>query len=115
MAILLGEPPRSACAPAVPPPVPVPVLLASGMLDHLTVEAYGDQQPLTALAQTALQGTTLVVRPFDPSVSGGLGPWLVWCNGTLHTWMPVQQRVRVRAREWLRGPWGWGPAFAAAL
>ncbi|KAA0163012.1 hypothetical protein FNF31_03067 [Cafeteria roenbergensis] len=40
---------------------------SAGMLDHLTVEAYGDQQPLTALAQTALQGTTLVVRPFDPS------------------------------------------------
>jgi len=34
-------------------------------------DAYGEMQPLTALGQIALQGTTLVVRPFDPSVSLG--------------------------------------------
>ena len=40
------------------------------MLDHVQVEAYGERQPLTALAQIALKGPTLiVVNPFDSAVS----------------------------------------------
>jgi hypothetical protein len=39
------------------------------MLDHVTVEAYGETQPLTALAQIALKNAQLImVNPFDSSV-----------------------------------------------
>ena len=43
---------------------------SAGMLDSVPVSAYGDTVPLSQLAQVALkQGNTLVVSPFDPSVS----------------------------------------------
>lgn len=43
---------------------------SAGMLDSVPVQAYGDTVPLSQLAQVALkQGNTLVVSPFDPSVS----------------------------------------------
>jgi ribosome recycling factor len=42
---------------------------SAAMLDHLLVDAYGSKQPLPSVAQAALQGPVLVVRPFDPSVS----------------------------------------------
>jgi hypothetical protein len=42
----------------------------AGMLDHVPVEAYGERQPLSGLAQIALRNPTLlVVNPFDAAVS----------------------------------------------
>jgi ribosome recycling factor len=39
------------------------------MLDHVAVDAYGEKQPLTALAQISLKNPTLfVVSPFDTAV-----------------------------------------------
>lgn len=40
------------------------------MLDHIMVEAYGERQPLTGLAQIALKNANLlVVNPFDSAVN----------------------------------------------
>lgn len=42
------------------------------MLDHVRVEAYGEMQPLSALAQIALKNPTmLLVNPFDAAVRVG--------------------------------------------
>ena len=44
------------------------------MLDHVTVEAYGERQSLPGLAQIALKNANLiVVNPFDAAVR-----W--WCG-----------------------------------
>ena len=45
-------------------------IASAAMLDHITVNAYGEKHPMTAMAQVALKGANaLVVSPFDSSVS----------------------------------------------
>src|SRR6185436_6699329 len=48
---------------------------STALLDHVQVEAYGTKVPLTQVAGLSSPGPTLIVaQPFEPSLSGAVGP-----------------------------------------
>jgi ribosome recycling factor len=63
----------------------------AGMLDHVRVEAYGEMQSLTGVAQIALKSPILlVVSPFDSAVRRCSAVSTYQDNGQMNLWSSVQ-------------------------
>jgi len=70
------------------------------MLDHITVEAYGERKPLSSLAQVQLRSPTLfVLSPFDAAVRARAAPACSPQRAAAAAKLPHARRRRRRRRR----------------